>query len=327
FLLWNQHHPLSSLVTSPQSHMRVHKLFMFFLVISVFTCAVRIGLGVNVSACPRVCKCSPEDIIHCNKAGLRTLPPEIAASAMSLSLSNNFLKILTANTFRNLTFLRSLWLDHNNLTFLYPGVFSALGHLRELNLSRNSRLTYLHANTFRGLFRLISLDLSSCNIFEIHPLNNAFTTLNRLGELNLGHNQIAGLSNQIFKGLIQLKTMHLEANRLTSINCSFNRLPNLRKLYLNNNRISYISDSAFSHLKKLHFLHLNKNNLSSLPKHLFADLPKLSSVFLSHNPWDCDCKMLWFPNWIATYEGKKALVCTRCCYMDSAFGMSLCKML
>ncbi|XP_067405770.1 nyctalopin-like [Emydura macquarii macquarii] len=345
---------------------------MFFLVMSMFTCAARIGLGVNMSACPSVCKCSLEDTVHCNKAGLRTLPAEIAASAISLSLSNNFLRILTANTFRNLTFLRSLWLDRNNLTFLYPGTFSALSHLRELHLSRNSRLMYLHANTFRGLSNLISLDLSHCNIFEIHPFvfshllslealdltsnnmryipqafrslasltrlslernhieaigrdslkglktlhdlnlrknriwtiqDDAFTTLTRLGVLNLGHNQIADLPKQLFKSLIQLKAMHLEANRITRVNCSFHSLRNLRKLYLNNNRIAYISDSAFSYLKKLDFLHLNKNNLSYLPKHLFADLPKLQHVFLSHNPWNCDCKMLWFPKWIATYKG------------------------
>ncbi|XP_048721466.2 uncharacterized protein LOC125643218 [Caretta caretta] len=345
---------------------------MFFLIISLFTCAARIGRGVNVSTCPSVCKCSPDDTIHCNKAGLTTLPAELAASVVSLNLSNNLLRILTANTFRNLTVLRSLWLDRNNLTFLYPGTFSALSNLRELDLGWNSRLTHLHANTFRGLSSLISLDLSSCNIFEIHPLvfsyllslqvldltsnnlryipqafrslssltrlslernhieaigrdslrdlkalyelnlrknriwriqNDAFATLNRLGVLDLGHNRISDLPNQLFNGLIQLKTMHLEANRITRVNCSFNRLLNLRKLYLNNNHISSISHAAFSHLKKLQFLHLNKNNLRSLPKRLLAELPKLKYVFLSHNPWNCDCKMLWFPTWIATYEG------------------------
>ncbi|XP_074925109.1 uncharacterized protein LOC116822520 isoform X1 [Chelonoidis abingdonii] len=345
---------------------------MFFLILSLFTCAARIGLGVSVAACPSMCKCSPEDTIRCNKAGLRTLPAELATSTVSLNLSNNLLRILTANTFRNLTFLRSLWLDRNNLTFLYPGTFSALSNLRELDLGWNSRLTHLHANTFRGLSNLISLDLASCNIFEIHPLvfsyllslqvldltsnnlryipqafrslssltrlslernhieaigrdslkdlkalyelnlrknrictiqNDAFAMLNRLEVLDLGHNHISDLPNQLFSGLIQLKTMHLEANRITRIKCSFNSLRNLRKLYLNNNHISSISQAAFSNLKNLQFLHLNKNNLSSLPKHLFAELLKLKYVFLSHNPWNCDCKMLWFPTWIARYKG------------------------
>uniref|UniRef100_A0A8C0GUU9 LRRNT domain-containing protein n=1 Tax=Chelonoidis abingdonii TaxID=106734 RepID=A0A8C0GUU9_CHEAB len=142
-----------------------------------------------VAACPSMCKCSPEDTIRCNKAGLRTLPAELATSTVSLNLSNNLLRILTANTFRNLTFLRSLWLDRNNLTFLYPGTFSALSNLRELDLGWNSRLTHLHANTFRGLSNLISLDLASCNIFEIHPL--VFSYLLSLQVLDLTSNNLS----------------------------------------------------------------------------------------------------------------------------------------
>ncbi|KGL90657.1 Slit 3 protein, partial [Charadrius vociferus] len=163
--------------------------------------------------CPSMCKCAPEEIIHCNRAGLRALPGEIAASTVSLNLSNNYLRILTANTFRNLTFLHSLWLDGNNLTFLSPGTFHALSNL----------------------------DLSHCNIFEIHPL--LFSHLPSLERLDLASNNMRYVP-QAFRNLSSLTTLNL---------------------YLNNNQISSISDSAFSYLNKLHFLHLSKNNLSSLP--------------------------------------------------------------
>ncbi|NXQ90181.1 NYX protein, partial [Nyctibius grandis] len=196
--------------------------------------------------CPSMCQCAPEEIVYCNRAGLRALPGEIAASTVSLNLSNNYLRILTTNAFRNLTFLHSLWLDGNNLTFLSPGTFHALSKLRELHLSRNSRLTYLHANTFRGLLNLISQDLSHCNIFEIHPL--LFSHLPSLERLDLASNNMRYVP-QAFRNLSSL-TRHLL---------------NLRNLYLNNNQISSISESAFLNINKLHFLHLSKNNLSSLP--------------------------------------------------------------
>lgn len=353
---------------------------MFFLVIFIFTCAAKAGLSLNVSnSCPSMCKCTPEETILCQRAGLKTLPAEIAASTISLNLSNNYLRNFNTNTFRNLTFLHSLWLDGNNLTFLTPGTFHALSRLQELHLSRNSRLTHLHANTFRGLLNLISLDLSHCNIFEIHPLlfshlpslerldlasnnmryvpqtfknlssltrlslegnhieaigrdslkdlgtlrdlnlrknriwiiqNRAFTKLLRLGTLNLGHNFITDLPNQLFEGLIQLKTMHLEANRITAVDCTFRQLLSLRNLYLNNNRISSISDSAFSYLTKLHFLHLSRNNLSSLPMHLFSELSGLRRVLLWHNPWRCDCSTLWLWRWTPRRAALEGLGCS-----------------
>ncbi|NXR13831.1 NYX protein, partial [Semnornis frantzii] len=190
--------------------------------------------------CPSMCSCTPEQVIHCNRAGLRALPADLAASTVSLNLSNNSLRTLGTHTFQNLTFLHSLWLDGNNLTFLSPGTFQALGQLRELHLSRNLRLTYLHANTFRGLLSLISLDLSRCNIFEIHPL--------------------------LFSHLPALESLDLGSNNMRYVPQAFQNLSSLtRLLYLNNNQISSISGSAFLDLNKLHFLHLSKNNLSSLP--------------------------------------------------------------
>ncbi|KFV68269.1 Chondroadherin, partial [Dryobates pubescens] len=108
------------------------------------------------------------------------------------------------------------------------------------HLSRNSRLTYLHANTFRGLPNLVSLDLSHCNIFEVHPL--------------------------LFSHLPSLERLDLASNNMRYVPQAFHNLSSLsRLLYLNNNRISSVSGSAFLDLHQLHFLHLGRNNLSSLP--------------------------------------------------------------
>nr|XP_060612504.1 nyctalopin-like [Anolis sagrei ordinatus] len=353
--------------------MHVSFFLLFLLVLfSLLTSPLGSSRGSSHLPCPPSCKCSPDAIISCDRAGLRRLPKDIAASTISLNLSNNFLRLLTADAFSNLTYLNSLWLSRNNLTFLYPGAFKSLCNLRVLHLSQNPRLTYLHANTFEGLKNLISLDLSHCNLFEIHPFvfshlpslealdltsnnmryipeafrklvhltklslerNNieaigrdslkdmvalkdlnlrknriwtiqkdAFLRLDRLGVLNLGHNRLSDLPKQLFAGLTRLRTMHLEANHLTGISCPFGSLRNLRKLYLNNNRIASIASSAFSALKELDFLHLNRNNLSHLSSHLFVDLPKLRRISLSHNPWECDCSMLWLATWILTYQG------------------------
>ncbi|XP_053330025.1 nyctalopin-like [Spea bombifrons] len=331
-----------------------------------------IGDAFSNTTCPSLCHCSSDDDVYCDKMGFRSLPLNLPVSAVSLYLEGNLFRVLTFNAFKNVPILQNLWINQNNLTFLYPGAFISLNNLKELNLSENSRLTYLHAHTFRGLFSLIFLDLSSCNLFEIHPLvfshvvslevlnlgsnkfhyipqalrklhnlttlslennhieaigknsfknqqalrdlnlrrnriwvieNDAFNELNKLNVLNLGHNSLSYLPNQLFSDLIQVRIMYLEANWITRINCSFNSLVNLKKLHLNNNRIMHIAHNAFSSLKELQFLHLNKNNLTSIPGDLFANMPKLKHVFLSFNPWSCDCRMAWIANWMLTYNG------------------------
>ncbi|XP_077343535.1 uncharacterized protein LOC143988115 [Lithobates pipiens] len=322
--------------------------------------------------CPNLCRCTADHDIYCEKMGIEDLPPDLPPSAVSLNLAGNQIRILHFDAFKFVPSLHILWLNQNNLTFLYPGVFIALNNLKELNLSRNQRLTYLHAHTFRGLSSLLSLDLSHCNIFEIHPLvfthlpslevlnlasnkihyvpqalrklhnvtrlsmeNNfieaigknsfkhqqalqalnlrrnqiwaiqheAFNQLNKLSVLNLGHNSLSHLPNQLFSGLDQLKIMYLEANRIDKINCSFNMLVNLKKLYLNNNLITHVTRNAFSNLKQLQFLHLNKNSLTSVPSYLFLHMPQLKNVYLSFNPWSCDCSMAWIATWMVDYKG------------------------
>uniref|UniRef100_U3JGH9 LRRNT domain-containing protein n=1 Tax=Ficedula albicollis TaxID=59894 RepID=U3JGH9_FICAL len=254
-------------------------LVMFFLVIFIFTCAAKAGLSLNVSnSCPSMCKCTPEETILCQRAGLKTLPGEIAASTISLNLSNNYLRTLNTNTFRNLTFLHSLWLDGNNLTFLTPGTFHALSRLQELHLSRNSRLTYLHANTFRGLLNLISLDLSHCNIFEIHPL--LFSHLPSLERLDLASNNMRYVP-QAFRNLSSLTRLSLEGNHIEAIGRdSLKDLGTLYDLNLRKNRIWIIQNGAFTKLLRLGTLNLGHNFITDLPN---QQLPNLRNLYLNNN--------------------------------------------
>lgn len=269
-------------------------LVMFFLVIFIFTCAAKAGLSLNISnSCPSMCKCTPEETILCNRAGLKTLPGEIAASTISLNLSNNYLRILNTNTFRNLTFLHSLWLDGNNLTFLTPGTFHALSRLQELHLSRNSRLTYLHANTFRGLLNLISLDLSHCNIFEIHPL--LFSHLPSLERLDLASNNMRYVP-QAFRNLSRLTRLSLEGNHIEAIGRdSLKDLETLYDLNLRKNRIWIIQNGAFTKLLRLGMLNLGHNFITDLPNQLFDGLIQLKTMHLEANritAVDCTFRLL-----------------------------------
>ncbi|XP_068105667.1 nyctalopin-like [Hyperolius riggenbachi] len=356
---------------SPADRALCSRIYMLSVILGGCT-VIEVNNEFSNFSCPSLCQCSSDYDIYCYNLGIEDLPPDLPTSAVSLNLAGNHLRILHFDAFRAVPSLQILWLNENNLTFLYPGVFIALSNLKEINLSKNPRLSYLHINTFRGLSSLASLDLSYCNIYEVHPFvfshlpslevlnlasnklhyvpqalrklrnitrlsmeNNlleaigknsfkcqqslqalnlrrnriraiqgeAFNQLNKLSVLNLGHNSLSHLPNQLFSGLDELRIMYLEANKIVKINCSFNRLVNLKKLHLNNNYIMQITHNAFSDLKQLQFLHLSKNSLTTLPTNLFLFMPKLKSVFLSLNPWSCDCSMAWIANWMVDYKG------------------------
>ncbi|KAI1234841.1 hypothetical protein IHE44_0003224 [Lamprotornis superbus] len=176
---------------------------------------------------------------------------------------------------------KSLWLDGNNLTFLTPGTFHALSRLQELHLSRNSRLTYLHANTFRGLLNLISLDLSHCNIFEIHPL--LFSHLPSLERLDLASNNMRYVP-QAFKNLSNLTRLSLEGNHIEAIGRdSLKDLETLYDLNLRKNRIWIIQNGAFTKLLRLGMLNLGHNFITDLSNQLFEGLIQLKTMHLEAN--------------------------------------------
>ncbi|KAJ8016617.1 hypothetical protein DPEC_G00009100 [Dallia pectoralis] len=195
-----------------------------------------------------------------------------------LDLSKNKLEdsSISADLFQNLTKLRRLNLDGNNLTkvplFLPPS-------LEELKMNDNKILS-LTPSSFKGLSKLLTLELEDNHLHDGNVSPLTFRPLKKLIYLRLEDNKFRAIPS----GLpVTLQTLHLSDNRIEVVHERvLNKTINLRLLDLSHNRIreDRISPKAWIHLLQLESLDLSYNKLVHVPSFLPVGLLRLH---LYHN--------------------------------------------
>ncbi|XP_059840739.1 leucine-rich repeat-containing protein 52-like isoform X3 [Hypanus sabinus] len=141
------------------------------------------------------------------------------------------------------------------------------------------------------------LDLSDNSISEINSLE--LNLLVDLVHLDCSHNAISEISKLDFLSGIKLVYLDFSYNALTQIgSTTFESLTNLIVLKVNNNNISKVYRGAFETNIGLRVLDLRNNSLSFFNVSLIRGLQGLKSVYLSGNPWDCQCTIRLLSQWL-----------------------------
>ena len=197
---------------------------------------------------------------------------------LHLDLSHNRISVLREGIFSNLSHLRDLHLNNNNISDP-SGIRANLSQLQYLDLSCN-QVADLPDGIFNNLPQLIYQNLSY-NSIAILP-DGIFDNLPRLTQLILNNNNIS-YPGGISANLTSLKYLVLNNNQLSVLpEGLFQYFQQLLYLDLSNNRISVLREGIFSNLSLLYYLHLNNNNISD-PTGICADLPQLHILDLSNN--------------------------------------------
>ncbi|XP_061735708.1 nyctalopin [Nerophis ophidion] len=260
-----------------------------------------------VRACPRSCSCTQEKScsVLCDRSGLAELPREFPCEASAINLDKNSLKFLSEKAFGTLPSLKFLSLDHNNISFITPGAFKGLANLVELKMAHNEYISYLHTRTFTGLKKLVRLDLSDCNLFNIpdrifieqtalkellcfqnkfRRIPGAFRGMENLTHIYLERSKIEAVAYNSLLGLGSLKYLNLQENRINVIHDqAFQDLVRLENFYLNDNQLSDLPRQAFKGLSRLKMLNLGGNRLTNVSKTWFSDLVELEILYLDRN--------------------------------------------
>lgn len=232
----------------------------------------------------------------------------------TLLLNDNVIEVLALNVFATLTELTAINLSGNKLQAIDKDLFKMNGKLDTLELNNNqlmlladetfshSQLSFLKLdnNNLTASYRTIipgSLEIKSNSIQSIHI---AATTKG----LDCQKNQVNSITCD---SPLQMESFDATNNDISNFICIRN-MTNAKTLNLQQNKIAVLSKKFFVNLKKLISLDLSFNLLKKVKPQVFAPLlklkylrvtkltnyktvktilPKLISVALTSDPWNC----------------------------------------
>lgn len=169
---------------------------------------------------------------------------------------------------------------------------------------RNISTLQRGAFTINGTeLEMTTLSLSYNRIQVIEPY--AFLGLSRLHLLDLSHNRLSSISARAFHGLLDLRSLYLNDSVLPSATTELSNalntqsLRNLHRLELAGNRLKSMPLMRLD-IYNLHALVLINNSIESIGWENVTNLyeQKRIRVFLSLNPFRCNCELEAFYFWL-----------------------------
>lgn len=161
---------------------------------------------------------------------------------------------------------------------VYPGLFVSNYHLKHLEFPGNDFNSLVNYNFQPGLE---FLDISDGRGWIVC---STIQNLKNLISLNMSHTRTIFSEAGCFgKHLRSIKTLDFSRNRMEKLLNNFvSGLPTLRKLYLNDNRLSFIEKGALYNLKELEILDLSNNKFTFI-NDVFRDMISLKLFFIGGN--------------------------------------------
>lgn len=225
--------------------------------------------------CPEHCNCSLKELIDCSNASMRRFP---VGDWKKINMSHNAIYRIKRQSLRN-NFLEVIDVSNNIIESVDWSAFVEKSRLKEIDISWNN-ITYIYPETFLFTPNLVCLSLANNRLLALQ--NGLMFTGNSLKILDVAYCSISRIDETTIK----------------------HGVSGLQELYLQHNKISYISRDSFNSLTNLKILDLGFNNLHSIEIEMFFSLVALMDLRLANNPVLCSCRLGDVYFWCLTHKTK-----------------------
>ena len=179
--------------------------------------------------------------------------------------------------------LIELDLSKNPVSYQHTvSLFNGFSHLRILKVS-GGELLKIADNTFNHVTKLTHLTFADLNIEQVHP--NAFKLLTEIEYLDIGQNHF-NLTDGLLDGMsATLQTLIISDMALTRFPKQLlSNMPQLRKVHLEENRISHLEQAQFGVLiRKNMEIYLSSNELQNIDHSVLEYAPIPLHLYLQNN--------------------------------------------
>ncbi|XP_044262230.1 phospholipase A2 inhibitor-like [Tribolium madens] len=206
-----------------------------------------------------------------------------------LQIKHSGVKTIENEAFAHLPKLNKLRITQTKLTKITKNVFNNLP-IETLSLSQN-QITTIEKFAFANMTNLkkLFLDGNNLTVFNVPDYLTQPETLERLW---LHQNQISEVTNYMLEGLTNLKILNLGFNSISRIEPkTFEQTPKLETLVLTNNQLTVMDGAMLptTGLQNLKILYMDHNRLMFLSSNFLFRLNSLKLMSIGGNPWQCPC--------------------------------------
>uniref|UniRef100_A0A669C7W3 Relaxin family peptide receptor 1 n=1 Tax=Oreochromis niloticus TaxID=8128 RepID=A0A669C7W3_ORENI len=224
-------------------------------------------------------------------------------SLQKLYLQHNKIQDVSPDAFRGLYNLTRLYLSNNRISVLMPGVFRDLHKLEWLILENNS-IHQISSTTFSGLNSLVLLVLLNNSLTKLDDIlecqkkskllltykvlqrnrisyvhEQAFSVLQKLGELDLSRNRLAAIPPNLFVLLEDLLQLNISYNPIMELQVDhFDKLHKLKSLSIEGIEIGNIQRRMFEPLKYLTHIYFKKFQYCGYAPHVRSCKPNTDGI-------------------------------------------------